>query len=275
MKKRMLILCLALIPALMLAQVQQTTKKKTVQQQPVQLNKNIKADMKLVKPVEPEEPVDPALTARQKAYNWLAPFKSYHLLTVDQMATLKTLDLSTGSPVINGVSRDIYMCDDSLVHLLALTSLESITLPRWSTNAALAYLSQMPSLKSLGLGDTKINHQGIASLPVMPNVETVILYGTAVNNNTMQILMQKFPGLRVLNVASTPVTDQGLAYLLPNNGLEILMLTRGSFTDACIPTLIQFTGLKTIGIEFTQISAAGRQQLRNAFPNATIIPIGN
>jgi hypothetical protein len=275
MKKTTLIFLLALVPALLLAQVQQTQKKKTVQQKPVQMNKNIKADMKLVKPEEPEEPADPALLARQKAYRWLAPFKSYHLLTVDQIATLKTLDLSTGSPVINGVSRDVYMCDDSLVHLLAFSSLESIVLPRWTTNAALAYLSQMTSLKSLGFGDTKINHQGIASLPVMQHVETVILYGTAINNNTMQILMQKFPGLRILNVASTSVTDQGLAYLLPNTWLEVLMLTRGSFTDACIPTLVQFTGLKTIGIEFTQISTAGRQQLRDAFPNATIIPIGN
>lgn len=275
MKKTTLVFLLALMPALMFAQVQQTKKKRTVQQTPVQVNKNVKADMKLVKPETPEEPVDPAITARQKAYNWLAPFKSYHLLTVDQIATLKTLDLSTGSPMINNVSRDIYMCDDSLVHLLAFSSLESIVLPRWSTNKALDYLSQMPSLKSLGFGDTKINHQGIASLPVMQNVETVILYGTAINNNTMQVLMQKFPGLRVLNVASTSVTDQGLAYLLPNTWMEILMLTRGNFTDACIPTLVQFTGLKTIGIEFTQISAAGRQQLRDAFPNATIIPIGN
>ena len=266
---------MVLAPFLISAQVQKKTRyKKTdkaVQQKQVQPTK-VNASMKIVQPLDP---VDPVAEARQKAFNWLSPFKNYHMIGVDGIATLTNLDLSTGSPTINGVSRSYYMCDDSLVHLLAFSSLESIALPSWSTNAALVFIGQMNSLKRLGFGNTKINHQGIASLPTMHNVESVLLFDAGITNSTMQILNQKFPSMKVLNVGNTSVNDQGLAYLDPNTNLEIIMLTRGNFTDACIPTLLQFLGLRTIGIEFTQISAAGRQQLRDAFPNATIIPSGN
>lgn len=273
--KKILICLLAMLPFLLSAQVQKKTRytktDKTVQQKQVQPTK-VNASMKIVQPVDP---VDPVAEARQKAYNWLAPFKNYHMLNVDQIASLTTLDLSTGSPTINGVARTIYMSDDSLFHLLAFSSLESIVLPSWSTNAALVFIGQMNSLKRLGFGNTKINHQGIVSLPTMPGVESVLLFDAGITNSTMQIINQKFPSMKVLNVGNTSVNDQGLAYLDPNTNLEIIMLTRGNFTDACIPTLLQFSGLRTIGIEFTQISAAGRQQLRDAFPNATIIPSGN
>jgi len=273
--KKILICLLLMLPFLLSAQVQKKTRytktDKTVQQKQVQPTK-VNASMKIVQPVEP---VDPVAEARQKAFNWLSPFLNYHMIGVEGVPTLKSLDLSSGSPTINGVSRSFYMCDDSLVHLLAFSSLESITLPTWSTNAALVYLGQMNTLKTLGFGNTKINQQGIASLPSMPSVERVLFYGIGITNSTMQILNQKFPSMKVLNIGGTSINDQGLAYLDPSTNLEIIMLTRGNFTDACIPTLLQFSGLKTIGTEFTQISAAGRQQLRDAFPNATIIPSGN
>lgn len=281
MKKIFFILAMAMLPVFLSAQVQQTKKqtqkpttvqKKQVQQKQVLTNTRVNASMKIV---QPEEPVDPVAEARQKAYNWLAPFKNYHMLNVDQIATLTTLDLSTGSPTIKGVSRSIYMCDDSLVHLRAFTGLQTLTVPSWTTNAALVHIVTLQNLKGLYLSNSGINHHGIASLPVMPTVENVILSGTGITNSTMQILNQKFPSMKILNVGSTSVNDIGLSYLDPGTNLEVLLLQRGSFTDACIPTILQFTGLRTISVEFTQISASGRQQLRDAFPNATIIPSGN
>ncbi len=279
MKTSILICLLALLPFFLSAQVQkktkQTTTNKSVQQKQVLTTTKVKADMKIVQPVEEEEPVDPLAEARQEAYNWLAPFKNYHMLTVDQISTIKSLDLATGSPVINGVSRTLYMCDDSLVHLQAFTGLETLSVPPWMTNAGLVHIATLPSLKGLYLSNSKVNDQGIASLPTMNLVENVILSGTGVTNNSMQILNQKFPSMKILNVGSTSINDQGLTYLDPGTNLEILLLQRGNFTDACIPTILQFSGLKTISVEFTQISANGRQQLRDAFPDATIIPSGN
>jgi len=279
MKKQILICLLAVVPFVLSGQVQKSVKKqesqKTVQQKQVRMNTKVKADMKVVKPAEPAVPVDPMAEARQEAYNWLAPFKNYHMLTVDQISTITSLDLATGSPVINGVSRTLYMCDDSLVHLRAFTGLETLSVPPWMTNAGLVHIATLQNLKGLYLSDSKVNDQGIASLPTMNLVENVILSGTGVTNNSMQILNQKFPSMKILNVGSTSINDQGLTYLDPGTNLEILLLQRGNFTDACIPTILQFSGLRTISVEFTQISANGRQQLRDAFPNATIIPSGN
>ncbi|MEA3477351.1 MAG: hypothetical protein U9R60_04170 [Bacteroidota bacterium] len=279
MKRNILICLLALLPLFLSAQVQkktkQTTTNKNVQQKQVLTTTKVKADMKQVQPAEEKDPVDPVAEAMQRAYNWLAPFKSYHLLTVDQIPTIKNLDLATGSPVINGVSRTYYMCDDSLVHLRAFTGLEIISVPPWMTNAGLVHIATLQNLKGLYLSKSLVNDQGIASLPTMSTVENVILSSTGVTNSSMQILNQKFPSMKILNVGSTSVNDLGLTYIDPNTNLEVLMLNRGNFTDACIPTIIQFTGLQTIGVEFTQISAAGKQQLRAAFPNATIIPSGD
>lgn len=280
--KNILICLLALLPLFLFAQVQkktkQTTTNKNVQQKQVMPTTKVSADMKQVQPAEeedPVEPVDPVTEAMQRAYNWLAPFKSYHLLTVDQIPAIKNLDLATGSPVINGVSRTYYMCDDSLVHLRAFTGLEMLTVPPWMTNAGLVHIATLQNLKGLYLSKSLVNDQGIASLPTMSTVENVILSATGVTNSSMQILNQKFPSMMILNVGSTSVNDLGLTYIDPNTNLEVLMLNRGNFTDACIPTILQFSHLRSINVEFTQISANGRQQLRDAFPNATIIPSGN
>ena len=63
------------------------------------------------------KPIDPALTvpanadslaaaeALRRAYAWLSPFSNYGLLSVESMSHLKSLDLSVGSPVINGIAR--------------------------------------------------------------------------------------------------------------------------------------------------------------------------
>jgi hypothetical protein len=210
--------------------------------------------------------------ALRRAYIWLSPFKSYGSVPIESIAQLKTLDLSTGNPVLNGVPRTIYMGDDSLVHLLAFRKMETITVPIWMTNKGLAIVVQMPALKNLYMADSKINNNGLAALPPMPNIKTLVLFGTAVDNTFMQTIGIQFPGLEVLNVGDSGVTDAGLAEMPPLPTLHKLILTRGSFTDAYIPEILKHPNLQFISVEFTQITAAGREQIKAHFPGATVIP---
>ncbi len=124
MKNLAFILVLILLANIAFAQVQdkksqkikiigQTTQKRTTVQQ--KSNPGIKniSKRKIVVPAKsPEE------MAMIMAFNWIALFKNYgNFYTPETIKHLSTLDLSTGSPVLNGIARTTYMCDDSLVHL--------------------------------------------------------------------------------------------------------------------------------------------------------------
>lgn len=239
---------------------------------PVKSDVMIKSNLKPVQaqPAEPEH--DPEQIALQRAYYWLGPFKNYNLLTIEQFAHLKTLDLSTGGPLVNGIPMATYFADDSLVHLLALKELESLNVPRLIGDQGLAYVRQLPSLKKLYMSDANVNDASMQVLGPLNNLETLVLSGTNVTNNFMSTLSANYPNILILNIGGTAINDAGLAYLQGNGYMENLILSRGNFTDASIPVIMSMGGLKLISVEFTQISAQGREQLRARFPNATIIP---
>lgn len=245
---------------------QRTTKKPAV----TKLKPTLKLQTIVGKEAAPGK--SPEEIARIKASNWLAPFKNYgNYYTADNINTLKVLDLSTGSPIINGVSRTDYMADDSLVHLLQFTGLERLTTTTWMTDKGLDYIGSMQGLNALYMGKTSITDAGLQKIANLQNLETLVLFHTSITNNGMQIIAQDHPGLRILNIGNTAITDAGLAYLSNLPYLENLILSRGTFTDAAIPYILPLSNLKLISIEFTQISQAGKDQLRTTFPNATII----
>lgn len=273
MRNLLLILLLSMAPFSLLAQVEKkdpaTRTNKNIQQQPSVTTVKPTANMK---PIQQIPVIDEAELERQRAFNWIAPFKNYGMNGIDQMANIKTLDLATGSPTINGIPRNIYMADDSLVHLKAFSGLESLTVPAWMTNNGLQHVAAIPSLKALYMMNSKVNDQGMASLPAMPNIETLVLFGTNVSNTFMSTYRQQFPNVFILNIGQTGINDDGLALILPDHHLQKLILTRGNFTDACIPTIMQLNALEFIQVEFTQITSGGRDQLKAAFPNATVVP---
>lgn len=273
---RTLFITLALISIISIADAQE--KKKRIPS-PTKTSKKVITNKKTpqvksiskIPATEIEDTSAPEKTQLEKAYAWLSPFKSYHLMSVESMETnLKNLDLATGSGIINGISRSIYMCDDSLIHLKAFKGLELIQVPPWMTNKGLDHIRELPNLTKLYLSKSKINDQGLDKISGM-SLTNLILFETPITNNGLAQIVQNHSGLQILNIGKTSINDDGLTHLSNLHHLKTLILSRGNFTDNALPHLLQLTNLQFLSVEFTQISAAGKEQLKNAFPTATII----
>lgn len=210
--------------------------------------------------------------ARIKAYNWIAPFKNYgNFYTPETIGNLSTLDLSTGGPLVKGIPMSVYMSDDSLVHLLQFTGLKTLTATIGMTNKGLDYIGTLQNLTGLYLGRTRVNDSGLSKIAGLYMLETLVLYETPITNAGLEQIAATLGGLKILNISQTAINDAGLVHLSKLGYLEKLILSRGNFTDAAIPHILPLSNLTLISIEFTQISQAGKNQLRAAFPNATII----
>jgi len=247
--------------------IQKTTKKQTQVQQKTITGVKTLSNRKIVIPAKSPEEI-----AREKAFNWLAPFKNYgNFYTPETITTLSVLDLSTGSPIINGVARTYYMCDDSLVHLKQFTGLKRLVTTTWMTNKGLDHIAGLHNLNALYMGKTNVNNAGLSKIANLSHLETLVLFDTPITNDGLEQIAQQFPGLKILNIGSTPINDNGLVHLAKLPYLENLILTRGNFTDNAVPHILQLQNLKLISVEFTQMTQSGKDQLRAAYPNATII----
>lgn len=257
--------------------VQKSTKP-TVQPTKPAVAPKTKVKPELIKPLDPSltQPANAdslaAAEALRRAYAWISPFRNYGMIPMEQIAHLKTLDLSAGNLAVEGAARSTYFSDDSLVHLLAFKELELLVVPRSMTDKGLATVVQLPALQKLYLGDSKITSNGFAALPAQPNITTLVMFGTAVDNTFMNTIGTQFPNLEVLNIGGTGVNDAGLAAMPVFSNLHNLILARGNFTDACIPDILKQPSLQLVSVEFTQITAAGKQQIKDHFPGITVIP---
>ena len=250
-------------------QLQRQYQKNSKVTAPVKINTpSIKTTTLKVNPVIIEK--DTEDKKLRKAYNWLAPFRNYGMIPIESITSLKHVDLATGSPVVNGVARNIYMSDDSLAHLKAFTGLETVVLPIWTSNNGLKHIGEMNGLKGLYLGKMNINDAGLAQIAKL-DLEKLILFETNITNNGVTKIVEYFPNLKILNLSNTNITNDGLKDLKNLNKLESLIIKRNNITDAAIPHLIELKHLKLLSIEFNQISTNGKNQLRTAFPNITLI----
>jgi SAM-dependent methyltransferase len=76
--------------------------------------------------------------------------------------------------------------------------------------------------------------------------------------------------LRWLRLASTPVTDAGLAHLRGLTQLQSLQLANTPVTDAGLAHLRGLTQLRWLRLASTQVTDAGVSELKKALPNASV-----
>jgi hypothetical protein len=137
------------------------------------------------------------------------------------------------------------------------------------TDADLARLEGLKSLRVLNLYGTKITDAGVQSLSNLTSLQTLYLNGTGVTDAGLQYL-QQLKSLNELGLNQTQVTDQGLAYLRGLTGLRSLSLGGTKVTDSGLEQLKGMRSLKRIYLVRTGVTAAGVQELKRSLPNAQI-----
>ncbi len=150
---------------------------------------------------------------------------------------LMILDLS-GSRITN----------EGLPHLKKFSKLQRLWLKQTDITAAgMPHLVDLEQLTELSLEQTKVTGPQLASLKVIPTLNTL-----------------------KLDLDSTPITDEQLASLKHIPNLQELSLSRTKLTDQAVVHLKELKMLRTLGLHATKITEAGKKQLQKALPECNI-----
>ena len=107
----------------------------------------------------------------------------------------------------------------------------------WATDADIARIAEIKTLKKLDLSHTYASDRSIEKLPQLQQLEELIL-------DTCEF-----------------ITDASLNYLRANKNLKRLVLRGTDVTDVGMPHLAQLTGLKRLDISHSMLGDVGLESL--------------
>ncbi|MFN8555470.1 MAG: protein kinase [Candidatus Obscuribacterales bacterium] len=128
------------------------------------------------------------------------------------------------------------------------------------TDAGLAALSNMTSLKELQLNYTKTADAGISHLAKLDELETLGLAGTVVTDKATSDLA-KLRNLKALDLGYTLITGHGLKNLAPLQNLTKLGLYNTRLKDEDLKVLSNFPRLESLNLANTNITDDGVNEL--------------
>lgn len=178
----------------------------------------------------------------------------------------------------------------NLEKLSTLVKVRELRLPSRTTDKEIAYIAPLGSLRKLHFDATNVSRTGLLRLPEMKSVELVSLHEVNTKNDVLEGLV-RFPNLRLLHIAGSRLTDDGLVHLsrhqklshlylngtrvgdrgveelrkIPN--LEYVSLFATPCTDACVESLALIPKLKHVSVGQSKITADGIRRLQSLAPN--------
>lgn len=184
-----------------------------------------------------------------------ATVSSEGLRAVGRITTLENLDL-------RGATVD----DAGVNHLGGLQRLKSIKFSGKDgrtevTDAAMATLGQLKSLKVIALDFLPITDQGVAALAGLSQLRELYLAGTSVSDSAAETLA-KFPELTKLRIASTRFGTAGLENIATLSQLAELDISDcQAIDDAALATLGGLTKLSKLNLYSTSVGDAAWAEL--------------
>jgi Leucine Rich repeats (2 copies)/Leucine Rich repeat len=154
--------------------------------------------------------------------------------------------------------------DAGLACLEGLSNLESLMLRGRNdvTDAGVAHLARMTSLKGLYLENSQITDAGLASVSGLTGLETLNLARTQIGDGGLAHL-DGLTRLEKLGLENTGVTDAGLVrFLRGRTMLKALYLSDTKIGDAALAALESMTNLGWLFLRNTRISGAGLVHLK-------------
>lgn len=164
--------------------------------------------------------------------------------------------------IVNLDLRDCKLSDTATPALARFTKLRALRFSGKNgnttiTDAGLAPLKSLKSLKVLALDDLWITTDGITAIADLSQLEELYLAATVVDDPSIA-LIAKYPSLKKLRLSKTSVGDASLESLKACKALEELDLSENSIvTDAGLVHLGSITTLKKLNLWRVQISDTG------------------
>jgi hypothetical protein len=150
--------------------------------------------------------------------------------------------------VIEVVLRGI-LSDDELVRIGRFPRVEKVWhagSTRWVSDAGLAHLDGLASLKELDLSDSRITDLGLVHLKGMKSLER-------------------------LSLARTGITDLGLVHLRSLTSLRAISLRGTDVSNAGVVHLKALTNLRSLDLSGTDVDEIAARELRRSLPNVSIL----
>jgi internalin A len=167
----------------------------------------------------------------------------------------------------------------------------------WINDAEMSQLADMPDLEKLDLSHTRISDEGMLHLKAAPKIRDLNLYysewitdqgmtaiagwkqlkrlnvrGTRISDITLQ-LVSRITALEALDIAQTPVTDNGLDYLITLVNLKELAMgggRRASTAFSVLKMLPTLTHLDLSGARPTPPDMPGRATSGPGIPEESL-----
>jgi Leucine-rich repeat (LRR) protein len=177
---------------------------------------------------------------------------------------------------LNRLEIDSVALDEAdLVHLPELSKLETLGMScshstAKLTDLGLAYVSRLPSLRSVTIQGARITDDGVNHLIQLKGLESLGLSHTEITDQGVAALANGLPNLLQLGLTGTRVTDSGMVDVGKLTKLEWLWLDETQVGDEGIQKLSRLTKLQYIYIDRSSVSSEGHQQLRRDHPTARI-----
>jgi DNA-binding beta-propeller fold protein YncE/uncharacterized protein YjbI with pentapeptide repeats len=129
------------------------------------------------------------------------------------------------------------------------------------TDAGLVHLRGLGALENLTLIQTNIGDAGLVHLEGLQKLKSLTLHMSLVTDAGMRSLA-RIPNLEQLDLENVPLSDAGLSQLASLVNLRKLLLSHTNITDAGLTHLHGLISLEELGLDHTAISDAGLDQLR-------------
>lgn len=127
-------------------------------------------------------------------------------------------------------------------------------------------------LRFLNILGTRITDAGLASLANMPSLRKLVLSFTKISDAALYFL-QTMSRLTLLMLDGTLITDEGLSYVTKLPRLSVLYLNGTQITDKATKWLSRMTQLRVLSLG-QQLGPDSLEWLRKALPKCRISAIG-
>jgi DNA-binding beta-propeller fold protein YncE len=130
------------------------------------------------------------------------------------------------------------------------------------SNSGLRHLRNLHSVESLTLIQTNISDEGLVHLEGLPDLKSLNLHMSLITDAGMRSLA-RLQKLEQLDLDDAEISDAGLAQLAGLINLKKLLLSRTNITDAGLVHLSGLTNLEELALDHIPISDAGLAHLRH------------
>jgi hypothetical protein len=189
---------------------------------------------------------------------WYADWLAYHLGVGDDYFSDVVFVSFTASP-----------SDAKLALVAELHRLQVLEIFGASPSPREARLLGHQILNNTEGDDTNVTDAGMANLQMLTSLRRLCLWDTLVTDNGMKHL-KGLTNLRELDLSCTAIGDAGLHHLEGLARIQKLDLSYTEVSNAGIEPLKKLTNLQSLDVRGTKVDDFGAQEIRRALPKAKI-----